>query len=138
MTIEVYLSHKNIILCLRHFWTSIQGILRDVLKKSGRLSARRPSQTVWSGKKNCHPRTIFKTFLMWACFWHSLKMGVAHPSDKICSGSAVLLLVCLLSAWVPGRVGGAHGKSKMYKIWKLDIACDHLARRRRTSPGPKM
>ena len=33
----------------------------------------------------------------------------------------------------PGRVGGARGKMKMSGICKLDIACDHLTRRRRTS-----
>ena len=32
-----------------------------------------------------------------------------------------------------GRVGGARGKSKMSRIWKLNIACEHLARRWRTS-----
>ena len=33
----------------------------------------------------------------------------------------------------PGVVGGGHGKSKMSRICKLDIAYKHLARRRMTS-----
>ncbi len=33
----------------------------------------------------------------------------------------------------PGQVGGVSEKSKMFRICKLDIACEHLARRRRTS-----
>ena len=33
----------------------------------------------------------------------------------------------------PGVVGGGGGKSKMFRIWKLDIACNHLTRRRMTS-----
>ncbi len=30
-------------------------------------------------------------------------------------------------------MGGARGKSNMSRIWKVNIACEHLARRRRTS-----
>ena len=52
-------------------------------------------------------------------------MGVEKYVDE----AAVLLLVPLLSAWAVK----SSGKSKMSRIFKLDIACEHLARRRRTS-----
>ena len=38
------------------------------------------------GKKIATHATAFETFLMWACFWHSLKnfkVGVAHPRCEI-------------------------------------------------------
>ena len=47
-------------------------------------------------------------------------MGVAHPRCEISSLSASpfgTLVKC---------VGGGRGKSKMSRIWKLDIACKHL------------
>ena len=53
----------------------IQDTLRDVLKKSGQLSA--PKLCGWT--KNCHPHNV-------GCFWHSLKdfkEGVAHLHDEI-------------------------------------------------------
>ncbi len=50
-------------------------------------------------------------------------MGVEKYVDE----AAVLLLVPLLSAWA------VRLKSKMSRIFKLDIACEHPARRLRTS-----
>ncbi len=45
----------------------------------------------------------------------------------------VLLLVPLLSAWAVRSSGRGPQEIKMSRICKLDIACEHLARRRRTS-----
>ncbi len=61
----------------------VQDTLRDVLKKQ--LASFRPVDP--PKLCNCRPRTFFfKTFWVWACFWHSLKdfkVGVAHPCGEI-------------------------------------------------------
>ncbi len=63
----------------------IQGTLRDILKKRLAFGPVTPQNCV-VGQKFATHAIVFKTFLMWACFYHSLKdlkVGVAHPRDEI-------------------------------------------------------
>ena len=46
--------------------------------------------------------------------------------------NASLLLVPLLSLWAALSSGRARGKSNMFRIFKFDVACEHLAHRRIT------
>ena len=69
-------------------------MLRDVLKKVATFGPLTHQNCV-VGQKIATHATVFEIFLMWACFWHSLKdfkVGVAHPRCKIgrLSGSRLL------------------------------------------------
>ncbi len=64
----------------------IQGTLRDVLKKKWPANDPATQQNCVVGHKIAGHTIFFKTFLMWACFWHSLKdfkVSVAHPRGEI-------------------------------------------------------
>ncbi len=64
---------------------TIQGTLRDILEKVAGVRPGHPTK-LCGRAKNCLPHNFFKTFLTWACFWHSLKdfkVGVAHPHGEI-------------------------------------------------------
>ena len=64
----------------------IQGTLRVVLKKWLANGPATPPQNCVVGQKIVAHALFSKTFLMWACFWHSLKdfkVGVAHPRGEI-------------------------------------------------------
>ncbi len=66
----------------------IEGTLSDVLKNWPAFNLPMPPRPKLCGRaKKFRPhKFFFKTILMWACFWHSLKdfkVGVTHPRGEI-------------------------------------------------------
>ncbi len=93
MPIDAYRHHKNVILFLRHPRAlRSSGAHSETFWKSGWRTAGQPPNCVgW--QKIVAQAHFFKTFFMWAWFWHSfkdIKVGVAHPRREIGRWSASL------------------------------------------------
>ncbi len=93
MPIDAYRHHKNVVLFLRHPRAlRSSGAHSETFWKCGWQTAGQPPNCV-GGQKIVAQVHFFKTFFMWAWFWHSfkdIKVGVAHPRREIGRWSASL------------------------------------------------